>query len=148
VVLTAHGMPEHERASREAGADGHIVRPLRKPALLDAIAAAVRAPVTPSGERVHVDVTSTIAPLVPNFLANRGKDVQSARAALKRRDYHGLWVLAHTMKGLGSSYGFDAISDIGVQLERAALAHEEANALRAIEALESYLGRVDYAVSA
>jgi HPt (histidine-containing phosphotransfer) domain-containing protein len=109
-------------------------------------AVAVRA-APPSGERVHVEVTSTVAALVPGFLANRDKDARSARAALKRRDFHALWVLAHTMKGLGASYGFDGISDIGKMLEQASLAHDEGNARRAIEALESYLGRVDYAVA-
>ena len=92
-------------------------------------------------------VTPTVAPLVPTFLANRRKDAAMARDALKRRDFHSLWVLAHTMKGLGASYGFDGISDIGVEMERAALSREEPALGRAIDALERYLGNVDFSVA-
>jgi signal transduction histidine kinase/DNA-binding response OmpR family regulator len=144
LALTAHVLPEDVVRVREAGADGHVGKPLRQPALLEAIAEVTR---IPPAERVRVEVTPTVAALVPGFLANRDKDVRTARAALKRRDYHGLWVLAHTMKGLGASYGFDGISDIGAMLEKAAMAHDDAGVAKAIEALESYLGRVEYAVA-
>jgi signal transduction histidine kinase/CheY-like chemotaxis protein len=144
LTLTAHARPEDVERVRQAGADGHVGKPLRQAALLAAIAEATR---IPPAARVRVQVTPTVAALVPGFLANRDKDVRTARAALKRHDYHGLWVLAHTMKGLGASYGFDGISDIGALLEKAALAHDDAGVVRAIESLESYLGRVEYAVA-
>jgi len=147
LALTAHAMPEYVERTLEAGADGHLNKPLRQTQLLEAISEATSAKSRPSVERVHVEVTPTVAALIPGFLANREKDVRAARAALKRRDHHALWVLAHTMKGLGASYGFDGITDIGVALERAALAHDDAGVLRAVDALESYLGRVDYAVA-
>jgi signal transduction histidine kinase/DNA-binding response OmpR family regulator len=147
LALTAHAMPEHVQRSIDAGATAHVNKPLRKEQLLGAIEAAVEAPPAPKGERLRVEVTPTVAALVPGFLANREKDVRAAQAALKRRDYHALWVLGHTMKGLGASYGFDGITDIGLSLEKAALAHEDASVARAIDALETYLGRVDYAVA-
>jgi HPt (histidine-containing phosphotransfer) domain-containing protein len=96
---------------------------------------------------VHVAVPPTVAPLVPSFLANRKKDASSARDALQRRDFQGLRAMAHAMKGLGASYGFDGISHIGVDMEQAALAHDEAALGRAIEALERYLGQVEYSVA-
>ena len=146
VALTAHVLPEYEERALAAGASGTLVKPIRKTALLEVIAAAAQPPERVA-ERVHVAVTPTVAPLVPNFLANRKKDAQSARSALRRRDFHGLWVLAHTMKGLGSSYGFDGISDIGAEMERAALAHDEAGLGRAVTALDRYLSQVDYSVA-
>jgi signal transduction histidine kinase/CheY-like chemotaxis protein len=147
LALTAHAMPEHLERSLEAGATGHVNKPFKREQLLAAIDCAVTAPVAPTAERLRVEVTPTVAPLVPGFLANREKDVRAARAALKRRDYHALWVVGHTMKGLGASYGFDGITEIGASLERASLSHDEACVARAIDALESYLGRVDYAVA-
>jgi signal transduction histidine kinase/CheY-like chemotaxis protein len=148
LALTAHAMAEHIERSLEAGANGHLVKPLRRDKLIAAIDQATQAQLSPAGaERVRVEVTPTVAALVPTFLANRGKDVRAARAALKRRDYHALWVLGHTMKGLGASYGFDGITDLGAALEKAALAHREADIARVIDGLESYLGRVDYAVA-
>jgi signal transduction histidine kinase/DNA-binding response OmpR family regulator len=147
LALSAHAMAADRERSLEAGADGHLSKPLRQPQLLDAIAEATPAPERRDLARVRVEVTPTVAGLVPNFLANRGKDVRAARAALARLDFQALRVLGHTMKGLGASYGFDGITEIGGALEQAALARDEAGARRAIEALESYLGRVDYAVA-
>ncbi len=146
LVLTAHALPEYEERALEAGANGTLVKPIRKATLLDAIARASE-PTPPSTERVHVAVTPTVAPLVPGFLANRKKDAQAARSSLRRRDFHALWVLAHTMKGLGSSYGFDGISDIGAEMERAAQAHDEPGVGETIDALDHYLAQVDYSVA-
>lgn len=147
LALTGHVDPEYAARSAAAGADGHLTKPITKTVLQGAIARAVQRAPEPAAERVRVEVTPTVAALVPGFLANRDKDARAARAALKRRDYHGLWVLAHTMKGLGASYGFDGITDVGALLEKSALAHDDPGVQRAIEALESYLGRVDYAVA-
>jgi signal transduction histidine kinase/DNA-binding response OmpR family regulator len=147
LALTAHALPEHTARSLEAGANGHVHKPIRRDQLLAAIVEATRAPPVLSPDRVRVEVTPTIAALVPNFLANRGKDVRAARSALHRRDYHALWVLGHTMRGLGASYGFEGITDIGAAIEQAALAHDDGGVARAVDALESYLGRVDYAVA-
>jgi signal transduction histidine kinase/DNA-binding response OmpR family regulator len=146
VVLSAHTLPEYVERSLEAGANGHLVKPVRKPELLAAIAGALQRE-APGRERVHVAVTSTVAPLVPSFLANRKNDVAAARKALERHDFHGLWVLAHTMKGLGASYGFDGISQIGADMEKGALAHDHADLSRAIDALARYLAQVDYSVA-
>src|SRR6185312_2501849 len=126
LVLTAHALVEYEERALEAGANGTLVKPIRKPTLLEAIARA-SAPEAPAAERVHVAVTPTVAPLVPGFLAIR--------------------VLGHTMKGLGSSYGFDGISDIGLEIEHAAQAHDEGGLGRAIDALDRYLSQVDYSVA-
>jgi signal transduction histidine kinase/CheY-like chemotaxis protein len=148
LALTAHALPEQIKRSHDAGANGQVTKPLRQATLLSAIAETARKPPTATpAARVRVEVTPTVAALVPTFLANRDRDVRTARAALKRRDFHGLWVLAHTMKGLGASYGFDGVSEIGAALEAAALAHDDGGVQRAVDALESYLGRVDYAVA-
>jgi signal transduction histidine kinase/CheY-like chemotaxis protein len=41
-ALTAHALPEHEAASRAAGCDGHLTKPIKKQTLIDAIAAIAR----------------------------------------------------------------------------------------------------------
>ena len=43
LTLTAHAMAEHGRASREAGADGHVTKPISAQALMDAVAQALAA---------------------------------------------------------------------------------------------------------
>ena len=67
---------------------------------------------------VYID--AEIADLVPIFLRNQLEDVESIVEACEQRDYEKIRVLGHNMKGTGSAYGFDAISEIGASLERCA----------------------------
>jgi CheY-like chemotaxis protein len=41
LALSAHASPEHERMSHQAGADGHVTKPLHAEALFRAIEAAL-----------------------------------------------------------------------------------------------------------
>jgi HPt (histidine-containing phosphotransfer) domain-containing protein len=62
---------------------------------------------------------------------------------LRRGDFHRIELLAHSMKGTGGGYGFDAITALGASLETAARqgAHEEVE--RDLASLRSYLSRVE-----
>ena len=44
LMLTANALPEHVAASRQAGADGHVAKPLTGASLFEAIAAALKDP--------------------------------------------------------------------------------------------------------
>jgi CheY-like chemotaxis protein/HPt (histidine-containing phosphotransfer) domain-containing protein len=83
-----------------------------------------------------------IAPLIPEFLANRRADVQLFREALAERDLGRVQSCAHKMKGSGRGYGFTTISRIGSDLELAAHGQEAAKAAALVDELESYLSRV------
>jgi signal transduction histidine kinase/CheY-like chemotaxis protein len=50
LTLTANAMAEHARASREAGADGHVTKPISAQALIDAVAEALAPVVQADGE--------------------------------------------------------------------------------------------------
>ena len=64
------------------------------------------------------------------------------RDALRSEDYETIRTIGHQMKGSGGGYGFDAISDIGEAVERAAKAHQDHEIARQTNALESYLNRL------
>lgn len=81
--------------------------------------------------------------LVPTFLENRQKDVVSLTTAIGERDYAVVMRLGHNMKGTGSAYGFDPITDVGAELERAALVGNRAASERATASLARYLARVE-----
>jgi len=89
---------------------------------------------------VHVD--EDIADLMPGFLVNRRKDVETLKEALQQDDYKSIQILGHNMKGAGGGYGFDAISDIGMSLEQAAKEKDARKIRRQTEALSNYLERV------
>ena len=87
-------------------------------------------------------VPKELADLIPEFMANRKKDIATLRAALAEANLEQLRFLGHRMKGIGASYGFVAITDLGKQIEDAAKAGTE-GALRAlVDAYDAYIAKV------
>jgi len=90
---------------------------------------------------VHVD--PDLEDLIPGFLSNRAKDVESIRALLDSDDLDQIRILGHSMKGAGGGYGFDRITEIGGVIETAALAGDVSVIRDANEQLADYLARVE-----
>ena len=88
----------------------------------------------------HVD--PDLEDLIPGYLANRKKDIAAIREALEKKDLDTVRILGHSMKGSGGGYGFDAITDIGTMLEKAAEEGGVEAIRREIVRLEDYLQRV------
>ena len=80
--------------------------------------------------------------IVPGFLENRRRDVQTLEIALQENNLAQIHIIGHRMRGDGGGYGFDAISTIGAALEQAA-AREDRDAIRRrIAELIDFLARV------
>ena len=94
-----------------------------------------------TGEIV-VRVDPEYADMIPAFLQNRAHDVAILREAMARRDLEGARKTGHTLKGVGGSYGFPAISAVGARIEDAAEQGHAELVTAAIEELADYLGRV------
>jgi CheY-like chemotaxis protein len=94
-----------------------------------------------SDDVVRVD-DPEVAPLVPEFLANRRSDVQLFRDALAAQEFGRIQSSAHKMKGSGRGYGFTTISRIGDELEVAAHGGDATRIAALVDELESYLSRV------
>jgi HPt (histidine-containing phosphotransfer) domain-containing protein len=67
-----------------------------------------------------VTVAKDLADLIPVFFKNRQKELESLRDALAGENFDQLRHLGHRMKGVGNSYGFAAVSEIGKRIEDAA----------------------------
>lgn len=93
--------------------------------------------------RIVVTVDSFLAELIPGFLENRRKELPEINRMLEAGDATGLRRLGHNLKGCGSSYGFDGISEIGAAMEKAAIA-EKLDEVRALQGrLSEYLAAVE-----
>lgn len=90
---------------------------------------------------IVVKVDSGIAEMVPTFLANRARDVETLRSALARGDAETVRRTGHDLKGVGGGYGFPRISELGARIERAGR-EPDSDAAAAVEELASYLARV------
>ena len=62
-------------------------------------------------------VAKDLEDLIPVFIKNRTKELDSLRAALGAGDFDQLKQLGHRMKGVGNSYGFAPISEFGKDIE-------------------------------
>lgn len=100
-------------------------------------------PQTSSPERLTVSIDPDLQDIVPIFLANREKDIQTLRASLVNQDFEKIRILGHRMKGDGGGYGFQAISEIGGAMESAAGRHDRPAIERLTGQLEEFLARVE-----
>ena len=117
VALTAHALIGAAGESLEAGCDGHITKPVERKDLVEAIAKFARRPADPP-----TPVPAAIAARRPAFLNNRRADLTNMRDALAAGDFSTVQNIGHNCKGIGSGYGFPAISELGSTIEKAAKA--------------------------
>ncbi|MBF0459841.1 MAG: Hpt domain-containing protein [Magnetococcales bacterium] len=97
---------------------------------------------TEDSEKMIVRIDCELEEIVPAYLENRRKDVVALSEMLEEEAFDAMRVLGHRMKGSGSGYGLDAISDIGNRLEQAAKDQSSADAAVCVAALDAYLGRI------
>ncbi len=93
-------------------------------------------------ERITVSIDPDLEDIVPTFLANRQKDLQTLRTASAEKDFETIRMLGHRMRGDGGGYGFNAISAIGKVMELAAGRHDAPAIQQQIAELEHFLARV------
>jgi HPt (histidine-containing phosphotransfer) domain-containing protein len=62
-------------------------------------------------------VDRSIHDLVPAFLNNRKREVETLRHALVMGDFDLVRHVGHRMRGVGGSYGFEYITQLGRRLE-------------------------------
>lgn len=79
---------------------------------------------------------------IPRFLETRRGEIGRMREAVREGELASVRAIGHTLKGSGGTFGFDAVSDLGIRLERAALQEDRADALRIIDELAWYLEHV------
>ncbi len=89
-----------------------------------------------------VKIDHDLEELIPGFFENRHSDIEELLEALQQNKYDEIKILGHTMKGAGGGYGFDEISEIGKEIEEAALEKNEETIRNLIKRLQVYLEKV------
>lgn len=89
-----------------------------------------------------VTVAKDLEDLIPVFMTNRQKEVETLRAALEAADFEQLRHLGHRMKGVGNSYGFEQVSLFGKQVEEGARSADRQAIQACIEQYRDYLARL------
>ena len=93
-------------------------------------------------EPITVTVAKDLEDLIPTFMKNRAKELETLRIALAGGDLEQLRQLGHRMKGVGNSYGFEKVSLLGKSLEDGAKSSDRAVLGAIIDDYADYLARV------
>jgi len=96
-----------------------------------------------SGEKIKIKVPKYAIQLIPNFLENKEKDINKINESLEKGDFETIERLGHSMKGSGSIYGFDGITELGKTIEISAKEKNAEEIKNNITELKDYLGRVE-----
>ena len=153
------GLDRRELARKSDLFDGRIQKPLQREEFVEVVKQHLRR-VRPRGthSRAHagnqesaspeseknivVAIDPDILKLIPSFLESRSKDVTTLRESLGSGDLEVARRIGHTLKGVGASYGFPAITVFGQKIERAVLDGRIKEAREQISQLETYLAGV------
>jgi signal transduction histidine kinase/DNA-binding response OmpR family regulator len=138
VALTAHAMEMHRERSLAAGCDDHVVKPIHRATLIEAVRSRLdrgRSPTTDDASLTStLEDDDLIRDLLPAFLATLSDWATQLEAASARGDYDALKRVAHQLRGAGGGYGYDRITDAAAALE-IELARDERASTCAVEAL-------------
>lgn len=157
IALTAHALDEDVQKSIRAGCNAHLIKPIKKDHLLNAVWKYARnrkepgredeipsRDVTPAVEKKTViQLDAFLEELIPEFLEKKSEDIVELRAALEIDDFGVISHIGHNLKGVGTSYGFENITRIGGKIESAAREEDHVIIGRLIEELSNYLEQVE-----
>jgi HPt (histidine-containing phosphotransfer) domain-containing protein len=93
-------------------------------------------------QHIIVPVAKGVEDLIPTYMKNRAKEVETLRDALAAGDLEQLSRLGHRMKGVGEPYGFNKVSALGKQIEDGAKAGDRAVLAERIAEYADYIARV------
>ena len=138
IALTAQAGAESQEKSLEAGCTGHLTKPVRKAALLDAMGQYL-------GGTILVTPPKGIEPLVPKYLFTIRREMSEMLAGLDSKNCEISRRIGHQFKGSGAGYGFPEIARVGAAVELAAMASNGEEIRSQLLALTRYLDRVEIA---
>src|ERR1700733_1830871 len=92
--------------------------------------------------RKTVKVPAVLMDLIPDYLANRRKEIEALDLAIKSKDFDTIQTVGHKLKGNAGSYGFDELTRLGKILEEAGKQRDLPSAQRSLSEYADYLDNV------
>ena len=142
ILLRCAGDEEDAERHSDPLITGCLSFPLSRTAMVAALSRwhAVRSapPVQAASERA----AERLKALIPAYLNNRRKDLETLRAALQGEDFAIVARVGHNLKGTGTPYGFPEITEIGRWLEQSGKQGNPEEAARGLACLARYLESV------
>ena len=149
IALTASALKGDREMCLAAGCTAFLTKPIKQAVLLQAIREHSRVGPPSSNEEnswmaaIPVYAEHRFADRIPAYLQNCRQNGIAMLDALDRVDFKALESLGHQMNGSGGMFGFQAITDIGAAIERAAEGVDTEASRKWLGELTTYLDRVE-----
>lgn len=146
IALTASALKGDREMCLAAGCTAFLTKPIKQDVLLQAIKEHSKAGAAPKAENswmaaIPFHANHRFADRIPAYLQNCRQNGIAMLDALDRVDFATVQSLGHQMNGSGGMFGFQAITDIGAAIERAAENVDNKASRRWVGELSSYLDR-------
>lgn len=96
-----------------------------------------------ASEKILIHVDPDLLELADPYLAKRKEEISVLESSLKTNDHKTIQSLAHKMKGVAASYGFEELSRFGAELEAAAKVSDATKMSQILSLIRDYLNRVE-----
>ena len=90
-----------------------------------------------------VEIDQELLDVIDNYIGSVKNDCQAVKQALKENDFKKIYGIGHDLKGSGSGYGLDQITEIGRNICNLAQENKSKDILTQVRHLEDYLGRIN-----
>jgi len=92
--------------------------------------------------KYDIEVDQDLKEFIPIFKENRQKDIEALKLALAEKDQEKIQFIGHSLKGVGSGYGFVEVTNIGQVIEAKAKENAMGDIKLLITQLEDYMTHV------
>jgi CheY-like chemotaxis protein len=121
LALTSNARKADIELSLAAGCDAHVLKPISKMELLNTVrkyAPAQSTRVTPP--LVELNIPHGLEDAAKRYISSKIEDMPRLMRYLEAGEFEQLRILAHDIKGIGTSYGFPNLTWLAGQIETAA----------------------------